>query len=138
MYGKHHTQETKQKIGAAQKGKTLSAEHINKLKAVNTGRIKTPEQIEKIRQANLGKKMTSEHKQHMMQSLCKYEYQIYLNNELLYTCLGLTAVEKYCKEKFNISKTIIDKVIKKTWKPTFNKHKYLETLQILKIERCID
>ena len=138
MYGKHHTEETKQKIKEKNLGKKLTPEHIEKLKEANRNREKTPEEIERIRNLNLGKTMPKEVKEKMMNSLCPYEYQIYLNNELQYTCLGLTALCKYCKEQFNISKTIIDKVITKTWKPTFNRHKWLETLEILKIERCID
>lgn len=138
MYGKHHTEEVKEKIRQANLGKTLSPEHKKKLIAANTGRVKTPEEIEKLRQANLGRKMSLESKQKMMNSLCPYEYHIYLNNELKKICLGHTELWNYCKEEFNISKTIIDKVIRNNWKPSFNKHKWLETLQILKIERCID
>lgn len=138
MYGKHHTEETKQKIREHSLGKNLTPEHIEKLKEANRGRKKTEAEIEFISNLNKGKKMPKETKEKMMNSLCPYKYQIYLNNKLQYTCLGHTELWKYCKEKFNISKTIIEKVIAKTWKPTFNKHKWLETLEILKIERCID
>lgn len=138
MYGKHHSEETKRKLREANLGKVLSPEHKAKLVAANTGRKKTPEEIEKIRQANIGKIMSEESKQKMMNSLCPFEYQVYLNNELKYTCLGHTELWRYCKEEFNISRTIIDKIIANNWKPTFNKHKWLETLKILKIERCID
>lgn len=138
MYGRHHSEETKQKLREANLGKKLTPEHKAKLIAANTGRQKTPEEIERIRQLNLGKPMSSETKQKMMNNLCPFEYQIYLNNELKYTCLGHTELWRYCKEEFNISRTIIDKIIANNWKPTFNKHKWLETLKILKIERCID
>lgn len=57
--------------------------------------------------------MPKETKDKMMDSLCPYEYQIYLNGELLYKCLGRTELYRYCKEQFNISKTIIEKVILK-------------------------
>lgn len=138
MYGKHHSEETKQKIREKNLNKKLSPEHKAKLIAANTGRKKTPEELEKLRQANLGKTLSKESKEKMMNKLCPYEYQIYLNNELQYTCLGHTELWKYCKEKFDISRAIIYKIIAQKWKPTFNKHKWLETLKILKIERCID
>lgn len=138
MYGKHHSEETKQKIREKNLGKTLTPEHKAKLIVSNTGRKKTPEEIEKIRQANLGKTMSEESKQKMMENMCPYEYQIYLNDELKFSCLGHTALQDYCKKEFDISRSIIDKIINNTWKPTFNKHKWLEALKILKIERCID
>lgn len=138
MYGKHHSEETKEKIRQANLGKTLSPEHKAKLIAANTERKKTPEEIEKLRQANLGKKMSEESKQKMLNKLCPFEYQIFLNNKLQKICLGHTELWKYCKENYGISKTIIEKIIINNWKPTFNKHKWLETLKIIKIERCID
>jgi hypothetical protein len=138
MYGKHHSEEIKQKLKEINLGKKLTPEHIEKLKEANRGRKKTKEELERIKNLNLGKTMPKKTKEKMMKNLCPYEYQIYLNNELQYTCLGHTELWSYCKEKFGISRTIIDKIIAKNWKPTFNKHKWLETLEILKIERCID
>lgn len=138
MYGKHHSEKTKQILHEKNLGRKLTPEHKAKLIAANTGREKTPEEIEKLRQANLGKKLSQETKEKMLDSLCPYEYQIYLNGELQYTCLGHTKLWDYCKKQYDISRTIIDKIIANTWKPKFNKHKWLETLKILKIERCID
>lgn len=138
MFGKHHTEETKEKIRQANLGKKLTPEHIKKLRIANTGRKKTQAELDFITKLNKGKKMPKETKEKMMNSLCPYEYQVYLNKELKYSCLGHAALWKYCKKEFNISRTIIDKIILKQWKPTFKKHKWLETLEILKIERCID
>lgn len=90
MYGKHHSEETKEKIRQANLGKTLSPEHKAKLIAANTGRKKTSEEIEKLRQANLGKKMSEESKQKMLNKLCPFEYQVFLNNKLQKICLGHT------------------------------------------------
>ena len=133
MYGKTHTKEVRAKISAANKGKILSPEHIEKLRKANTGRKKTPEEIEKLRQANLGHIMSQESKDKMMKNLCPYEYQIYLNGELQFSCLGHTKLYEYCKSNYDISPTIIWKIVKNEWKPTFNKHKWLASLEIKKI-----
>lgn len=138
MFGKHHSEKTKERLRQVNLGKKLSPEHIEKLKEANRGRKKTQAELDFITNLNKGKTMSKETKEKMMNNLCPYEYQVYLNNKLLYTCLGHTELWDYCKKEFNISRTIIEKVIKKEWKPTFNKHKWLETLEILKIERCID
>lgn len=82
--------------------------------------------------------MSEEEKFAMVKHLCKYEYQIYLNGEQVYADIGYDKMIKFCKENYNISRTIIEQIINGTWKPTFNRHKPLATLKILKIERCID
>lgn len=140
MYGKHQSEETKKKLSEINlaKHKVLSPEHKQALIKANTGRVKTEEEKEKLREANLGKKMSPESKQKMLEHLCHFEYQVYLNNELQYSCLGRTALYNYCSTQYNISKGIVLKVINNTWKPTFNKHKFLATLEIKTIERCID
>jgi hypothetical protein len=45
---RHPSEETKQKMAAAQRGKTMSEENKRKLIAANTGRIKTPAECRKI------------------------------------------------------------------------------------------
>ena len=74
MYGKHHTEETKQKLREINLGKKLTPEHIEKLKEANRGRKKTKAEIEFISNLNKGKKMSKETKEKMMNSLCPYKY----------------------------------------------------------------
>ena len=138
LYGTHLSEETKKKISKALKGKPFSEEHRKHLAEANRKQVKSQEEIDRIANLNKGKKMSAEVKAKMMQSLCPYEYQVYLNDELQYTCLGQTDLINYCKQHFNISREIVYKVLAQTWKPTFNKHLWLSTLKILKIERCID
>lgn len=138
LYGKPLSKETKEKLSKALKGKPFTEEHRKHLAEANRKRIRTPEERARIGMINKGKKMSIETKAKMMNSLCHYEYQVYFNNELKYKCLGRTDLYKYCKENFNISKTIVTKLIEQNWQPTFNKHKWLSTLKILTIERCID
>jgi hypothetical protein len=74
----------------------------------------------------------------MLESLCSFEYIIIFNEVEIYKCLGHTELYRFCKDTYNISRTIVDKIVNKTWIPKFSKHKYLATLKINKIERCID
>ena len=138
LYGTHRSEETKEKIRVANKGKRLSREHKMKLILANTGRKKTQEEIEFITNLNKGKKMPKETYDKMMNSLCEYEYQVFVNKELVFNCLGRTELLKYCKDNFNISRTIVDQVILGDWQPKFNKHQNLKDFQIVKTRRCID
>lgn len=52
--GYKHTDETKQKIGMASKGKTLSKEHIKKLKAATKGRVVPIEVIRRMAEKKRG------------------------------------------------------------------------------------
>ncbi|MBO5003845.1 MAG: hypothetical protein J6D03_00960 [Clostridia bacterium] len=130
MYGKTHTPEAIAKIKAANTNKHLSKEHIEKLRKANTGRIKSPEEIEKLRKANIGKIITNEHYFKMMKADCKQAYKIYVNDILVYKCLGHTKLWNFCKEKFNISRVLVRKIIAGNFKAKFNKHKYLENIKI--------
>ena len=66
-------------------------------------------------------------------------YKIYLNKQLIFENMSYKKMMTYCSSELGISRTIVEKVIKGEWKPTFNKHKHLETLKIEKIDRkCID
>ena len=138
LYGTHRSEETKEKLHIANKGKRLSDEHKAKLILANTGRKKTQEEIEFITNLNKGKKMPKETYDKMMDSLCEYEYKVFINKELIFKCLGRTELLKYCKDNFNISRTIVDKVILGDWEPKFNKYQNLKDFQIVKIRRCID
>lgn len=55
MFGKKHTQETKNKISNVHKGKKLSTERADALRKINKGRIKSKSEIEKLRQSKIGK-----------------------------------------------------------------------------------
>ena len=90
MFGKHHSEKTKERLRQVNLGKKLSPEHIEKLKEANRGRKKTQAELDFITNLNKGKTMSKETKEKMMNNLCPYEYQVYLNNKLLYTCLGHT------------------------------------------------
>ena len=37
---------------------------------------------------------------------------------------------KYCKDKYNISRTIVDKIILNNYKATFKRNKYINNLSI--------
>ena len=137
MYGKTHSKETREKIRLVNIGKHLSKEHIQKLIKANTGRIKTAEEIEKIRKANLGKTLTESHYYKMMKADCQKAYKVYANDVLVYKCLGHTKLWNFCKEKFNISRTIVSKILNNDYKPTFNKHKFLENIKIITIYKSV-
>ena len=60
-------------------------------------------------------------------------------SERIFENMSYKKMMTYCSSELGISRTIVEKVIKGEWKPTFNKHKHLETLKIEKIDRkCID
>lgn len=71
----------------------------------------------------------------MMDKDCPYEYIVYFNNSEVYRCLGHTKLEKYCKENFNISRTIMLNLVRRSWKPKFKKHMWLSSLKIERLDR---
>lgn len=137
MYGKHHTEETKEKLRKANIGKHLSEEHKQKLIKANTGRPKTEKELLRISNLNKGKKMPKETYDKMINALSKYEYIIRFNGEIIKVCIGHTALYRFCKEKFNISRGIVNKIIDNNWTPKFNKHKWLSELKIEKVCRGV-
>lgn len=62
MYGKHHSEETKEKIRQANIGKKLTPEHIEKLKIANRGRKKTQAELDFITNLNKSKKCQKKQK----------------------------------------------------------------------------
>lgn len=137
MFGKTHTDEVKEYLRKINRGKKLSKEHVEKLRLANTKRPKTQAEIEKIRTKQLGKKITQETYGKMMDSLCDFEYQVYYQGECVAKILGHTELYRFCKEKFNISRTIVDLIKKEVWKPKFSKHQSLDSLKIKIINRRV-
>lgn len=142
MWGKTHTPEVRKKLSEINKGKKLSEEHKQKLIKANTGRKKTEFELEICRQNGL--KCAEKMKEHglsyrkMMDSLCQYKYIVYLNNEKIYECLGHTELEFFCNKELHISRTIMWNIIHThNWKPKFKRHKHLETLDIIRIDRSV-
>ena len=68
MFGKHHSEETKQKIGGVHKGKHISEEQKKKLSVALKGRIMSDEHKKKIGEANKGKHHTEESKKKMSEA----------------------------------------------------------------------
>lgn len=62
MLGKHHTEETKQKMSEKAKKRKISDKELQRLKIMNIGRKLSNETKEKIRKAMLGKKKSEETK----------------------------------------------------------------------------
>lgn len=62
MYGKHHTNETRARISATEKGRMLTEEHKAKISAAKRGKTHTEEAKAKISAANRGRTRTEEHK----------------------------------------------------------------------------
>ena len=88
LYGTHRSEATKEKLRIANTGKHISEDHKAKLIKANTGRKKTALEIERITNLNKGKKMPKETYDKMMDSMCEYEYQVFLDKELIFKCLG--------------------------------------------------
>lgn len=137
MWGKTHTEEVKRKLREVNLGKKLTQEHKDKLIKANTNRVKTKTEIEKLRLANLGKKLSKESYEKMMDKNCPYLYEVFFNEEKIFECLGHTQLFNFCHNRFDISRTIIEQIIKKEWKPKFQKHQKLSSLKILKTERSV-
>lgn len=122
--------EAKEKISELHKGKTPWNKGLTK---------ETDERVKKYSEKSKNKTMTKEQYEKMMDRDCPFLYQVYLNEELIFKSISSKRLEEFCSAELGISRTIIEKVIKKEWKPTFKKHQLLQTLQIIKIDRkCID
>lgn len=74
MYGKHHSEHTKEILRQKNLGKKLTPEHIEAIKKANRERPKSKKQIEHITNLNKGKKMSIETYNKMMDKDCPYLY----------------------------------------------------------------
>lgn len=142
MWGKTHSPEVRKYLSELNKGKKLSEEQKQKLIKANTGRKKSEYELEICRRnALIGAQKMKEHTESykkMMDSVCPYKYEVYLNGKKQYECLGHAELEKYCNSELKISRTIMWNIVRThNWKPKFNKHKHLETLDIIRIDRSV-
>jgi 5-methylcytosine-specific restriction endonuclease McrA len=100
--GKHHTEETKRKIGLAHKGKKQSREQIKKRVLKNTGKKRTKETKLKMSIKRIGMKFTEAHKNNLSKAsqlrwnnttdwkgkIATYERRLWHNNQRRVMKLG--------------------------------------------------
>lgn len=142
MWGKTHTAEVRKKISEINKGKKMPDSLKEKLIIANTGRKKSEYELEVCRRNGmLGAIKMKEHGdsyKKMMESLCKYKYEVYLDGKKIFECLGHTELEKYCNKELKISRTIMWNIIHThNWRPKFKRHMHLQTLDIIRIDRSV-
>lgn len=144
MYGKTHSEEAIAKIRKANVGipKVFTEEHKRHLAEANRKRAREMTEEERkmcsVAVYNRGLKKTPEEIDAMLDRICKYEYVVYFEGNRVFSCLGSKRLFKYCSETYGVSRSIVEKIMRGTWKPTFNRHKHLDTLRVEVIERCID
>lgn len=68
---------------------------------------------------------------HNAESHCTNNYIIKFEDDIIFETRYQYEVFSYCKEKFNISRTIVESIMKQEWIPKFNKHQYLKSLKII-------
>ena len=71
--GYHLSEEHKQNISNALKGKKKSPEHIEKVRKANTGKIITDEQRKRMSESHKGRKLSEEQKRKISESMKKYK-----------------------------------------------------------------
>lgn len=135
--GHYDNPERSRKISEANLGRHLTKEHKQKLIKANTGRVKTPHELEMLSKAHKGKIISKESYDKMMDHLCKYKYEVYLHDEKIFECLGHTALHKFCHDKFHISRSIVESILKNKWRCHFGRTKHLQTLKIKRINRGV-
>jgi len=108
-----HTNETKEKISKAIKGRVLSDEHKKKIGDAHRGKVISLENIQKLREANLGKKMSEETKKKMSESQKgkKHDNGLAGKKQSEETkrkrSVSLTGIKKSFSHILNLSKPII-------------------------------
>lgn len=68
LYGKHHSEETKNKIGESNRGKKRSDKTIKKISKSKLGKSKSEEHKKNLSKSLSGKKKTEEHKMNLSES----------------------------------------------------------------------
>ena len=98
MYGKHHTDKTRQKIARANKGLKRSEEFKRKLSRANIGKALSDETRQKIARANKGKTLSDEHRKNLSQAMkrktASKEYRQKLSRAHNYEKTPIVAIQK--------------------------------------------
>ena len=137
MWKHKYTEEQIKNLSEGQKRRNWhpSKEHLQKMIEGSKKACQTPEFRQKMSQIKKGTKLSERQINILCESHWNNNYDIYLNEEKIFSTYKDIELRKFCKEKFNISRTIVEKLINNEWKPTFSKHQHLKTLQIIKTKR---
>lgn len=68
---------------------------------------------------------------HNAEAHCLNNYIISLNNINIFESRYYYEILSFCKNNYNISRTIVDKIINNSWNPKFKKHQNLKNLKII-------
>ena len=135
MYGRTHTKEVREFLSKINKGKKMPEAHKLRLRMINTGRVKTEEERKKISLAQKGRKHKKEQTLHSNQAQTKNIYEIYYDGTLMCKCIGYVTLIKFCKKYLSVSRTILPDKILNVYKPKFNRHKWMDKLNIVEIDK---
>ena len=128
-YGNKWSLEQRQQLSLKNKGVChITPEHLAKLIQINTGRVVSQETREKLSKINRGKKMNPHSVHKSVVSHIKEKYQVFNEGVLIFETFTKSKLKEFLKSTFNISRTIVDKLLTKTYKPTFEKHKCLNNI----------
>lgn len=134
----HHiyTEEQLKNISNGSKGRTWKCTEEHKYNvSVALKRLYQTEQgkeiRKKIKEKLKGRIKTSEEILNNRNSQCPDNFICKLDNNILYETRYRKEMFKWIKEHLGLSRTILNQIINKTWKPKFNKHKKFEHLEII-------
>lgn len=131
-YGNSWTQEQKDNLSKKNKGKcNVSKEHLEKLKLINTGRIVSEDTRKKLSIAKKGQKITKHQIKCLVASHITKKYQLYDKSNLVFETYIKNDLYKYCKLTYNISRSIVDRLICKNYIATFKRNAYINNLSII-------
>ena len=109
----------------------MTPEHLAKIIAANKNRIITKETREKLSKAHKGVKQSQKAIYNMVVGHITNKYQVFYNNELIFETFIKSEIYKFFKKTYNVSRTIIDKIINNTYYSKFNKYMFLNNINII-------
>ena len=135
-YGKHHTEETRQKMSQAHKGennpwygKHLSEEHRLKIAQANKGRKFSEEHRQKLSQVQKGKTLSEEHRKNLLQSM-NYKKIPVVAIQKDTGKIRIFESQNECARQLKLDKSSISKCLKGIRKQTGGyTFKYIEQLE---------